>query len=212
MSDRYQGFVSTPIGKLLVKNLGLPDPTPARALVRRLAARGRARRARRRGPPGGVPPDHPRRARHRVRHHARGGHARQGSRLRRHRHHRHRRARRPAGVLHPAHAPPRVLPARGRASARRRSSARGSERIAQRALEGFTRSLGKEIGRGGTVQLVYVAAGRRRRRSPRRSRFLLSPKSAYVSGQVVRDRCPRRRDHRRGRPTGPARWPARSRS
>jgi 3-oxoacyl-[acyl-carrier protein] reductase len=31
------------------------------------------------------------------------------------------------------------------------------ERVAQRALEGFTRSLGKEIGRGGTVQLVYVA-------------------------------------------------------
>jgi len=30
------------------------------------------------------------------------------------------------------------------------------ERVAQRALEGFTRSLGKEIGRGGTVQLVYV--------------------------------------------------------
>ena len=37
----------------------------------------------------------------------------------------------------------------------------GEERIAQRALEGFTRSLGKEVGRGGTVQLVYVAAGRR---------------------------------------------------
>ena len=33
----------------------------------------------------------------------------------------------------------------------------GSERVAQRALEGFTRSLGKEIGRGGTVQLAYVA-------------------------------------------------------
>jgi 3-oxoacyl-[acyl-carrier protein] reductase len=28
MSDRYQGFVSTPIGKLLVQNLGLPNPTP----------------------------------------------------------------------------------------------------------------------------------------------------------------------------------------
>ena len=27
MSDRYQGFVSTPIGRLLVKNLGLPNPT-----------------------------------------------------------------------------------------------------------------------------------------------------------------------------------------
>ena len=36
---------------------------------------------------------------------------------------------------------------------------KGAERVAQRALEGFTRSLGKEIGRGGTVQLVYVAEG-----------------------------------------------------
>ena len=27
MSDRYQGFVSTPIGKLLATFLGLPDPT-----------------------------------------------------------------------------------------------------------------------------------------------------------------------------------------
>ena len=37
------------------------------------------------------------------------------------------------------------------------SSGRG--RVAQRALEGFTRSLGKEIGRGGTVQLVYAWLG-----------------------------------------------------
>ena len=35
----------------------------------------------------------------------------------------------------------------------------GDERVAQRALEGFTRSLGKEVGRGGTAQLVYVAEG-----------------------------------------------------
>ena len=27
MSDRYQGFTSSPIGKILVKNLGLPSPT-----------------------------------------------------------------------------------------------------------------------------------------------------------------------------------------
>ncbi len=61
----------------------------------------------------------------------------------------------------------------------------GSERVAQRALEGFTRSLGKEIGRGGTVQLVYVAAGAEAATSSTLA-FLLSPKSAYVSGQVVR--------------------------
>ena len=28
MTDRYQGFVQSPIGKLLVKNLGLPAPVP----------------------------------------------------------------------------------------------------------------------------------------------------------------------------------------
>ncbi len=28
MSDKYQGFTQSPIGKLLVKNLGLPSPMP----------------------------------------------------------------------------------------------------------------------------------------------------------------------------------------
>ncbi len=59
------------------------------------------------------------------------------------------------------------------------------ERVAQRALEGFTRSLGKEIGRGGTVQLVYVAPAADSAVASTLA-FLLSPKSAYVSGQVVR--------------------------
>jgi len=63
--------------------------------------------------------------------------------------------------------------------------AQGEERVAQRALEGFTRSLGKEIGRGGTVQLVYVAEGAEGAVHSTLA-FLLSPKSAYVSGQVVR--------------------------
>ena len=61
----------------------------------------------------------------------------------------------------------------------------GAERVAQRALEGFTRSLGKEIGRGGTVQLAYVAAGSEGSVASTLA-FLLSPKSAYVSGQVIR--------------------------
>ncbi len=67
-------------------------------------------------------------------------------------------------------------------------TAEGSERVAQRALEGFTRSLGKEVGRGGTVQLVYVAEGPDGSASGLLSTlaFLLSPKSAYVSGQVIR--------------------------
>jgi 3-oxoacyl-[acyl-carrier protein] reductase len=57
--------------------------------------------------------------------------------------------------------------------------------IAQRALEGFTRSPAKEIGRGGTVQVVYVAPGAAEC-LPSTLAFFLSPKSAYVSGQVVR--------------------------
>jgi 3-oxoacyl-[acyl-carrier protein] reductase len=57
---------------------------------------------------------------------------------------------------------------------------------AQRALEGFTRSLGKEIGgRGSTCQLVYVAPGGEDQLAST-LRFLLSPRSAYVCGQVVR--------------------------
>jgi 3-oxoacyl-[acyl-carrier protein] reductase len=55
---------------------------------------------------------------------------------------------------------------------------------AQRALEGFTRSLGKEIGRGIAVQLVYVAEGAEDEIAST-MRFLLSPRSAYVSGQVI---------------------------
>jgi 3-oxoacyl-[acyl-carrier protein] reductase len=59
------------------------------------------------------------------------------------------------------------------------------ERVAQRALEGFTRSLGKEIGRGSTVNLVYVSPGAETTLDSTLA-FFLSPKSAYVSGQVTR--------------------------
>jgi 3-oxoacyl-[acyl-carrier protein] reductase len=61
-----------------------------------------------------------------------------------------------------------------------------SQAIAQRALEGFTRSLGKEVGgKGATVQLVYVAPGAEGNLEST-LRFLASARSAYVSGQVVR--------------------------
>ncbi|HSR94438.1 MAG TPA: 3-oxoacyl-ACP reductase [Solirubrobacterales bacterium] len=57
---------------------------------------------------------------------------------------------------------------------------------AQRALEGFTRSLAKEIGgKGATAQLVLVSPGAEDQLAST-LRFLLSPRSAYVSGQVVR--------------------------
>ncbi|SEO14518.1 3-oxoacyl-ACP reductase [Actinacidiphila rubida] len=53
---------------------------------------------------------------------------------------------------------------------------------AQQALEGIVRSLGKEIGRGRTVQLLRLAPGAAAEST---LDFLLSPKSAYVSGQVI---------------------------
>jgi 3-oxoacyl-[acyl-carrier protein] reductase len=57
---------------------------------------------------------------------------------------------------------------------------------AQRALEGFTRSLAKEIGgRGATAQLLYVEPGAEDELAST-LRFLLSPRSAYVDGQVIR--------------------------
>ncbi|WP_033289929.1 3-oxoacyl-ACP reductase [Amycolatopsis jejuensis] len=63
--------------------------------------------------------------------------------------------------------------------------AEGRERIAQRALEGFVRSVGKELKRGATAQLVYVAEGAEEA-AESTLRFLLSAKSAFVDGQVIR--------------------------
>ncbi|POG44199.1 3-oxoacyl-ACP reductase [Streptomyces sp. ZL-24] len=72
---------------------------------------------------------------------------------------------------------------------------------AQQALEGFVRSLGKEIGRGSTAQLVRIpgvrvpdvpasgirlpGGGATAQGAASTLRFLLSPRSAYVSGQVI---------------------------
>ena len=55
----------------------------------------------------------------------------------------------------------------------------------QRALEGLTRSLAKELKRAIAVQLVYVAEGAEHQIEST-LRFLLSPRSTYVSAQVVR--------------------------
>jgi 3-oxoacyl-[acyl-carrier protein] reductase len=59
------------------------------------------------------------------------------------------------------------------------------EFTAQRSLEGFTRSVGKEFGRGVTAQLVYATPGAEPNLAST-LRFLLSGRSAYVSGQVIR--------------------------
>jgi 3-oxoacyl-[acyl-carrier protein] reductase len=58
-------------------------------------------------------------------------------------------------------------------------------RAARRALEGFVRSLGKEIGRkGSTAQVLHVDSGAEERLEPV-LRFLLSRSAAYISGQAV---------------------------
>jgi len=187
MSDKYQGFVSSPIGKLLVKNLGLPNPTKldrytagdplvdgtvlvggtgrvAESLTGLLDLLGIASAT---------------------------GHGAAGE------------AERFKGVVFDATGlkdSTELIALRDFFTPILRSlddCARvvvlgtppelttGSERVAQRALEGFTRSLGKEIGKGSTVQLVYVADGAEAGVTSTLG-FLLSPKSAYVSGQVVR--------------------------
>jgi 3-oxoacyl-[acyl-carrier protein] reductase len=66
------------------------------------------------------------------------------------------------------------------------AAASTDERIAQRALEGFTRSLGKELRRGSTVALVYLSPDAKPAATGLEStmRFILSAKSAYVDGQV----------------------------
>jgi 3-oxoacyl-[acyl-carrier protein] reductase len=71
--------------------------------------------------------------------------------------------------------------------------------VAQRALEGFVRSAAKELRHGATANLVYVAPGAEGGLEST-LRFLLSAKSAYVSGQVVRVST--------GAATPPADWDA----
>jgi 3-oxoacyl-[acyl-carrier protein] reductase len=56
--------------------------------------------------------------------------------------------------------------------------------VAQRALEGFVRAVAKELRSGATAQLVRVAPGAEGNIDST-LRFLLSARSAYVSGQVI---------------------------
>lgn len=63
-----------------------------------------------------------------------------------------------------------------------------NEHVAQRALEGFTRSVGKELQKGATVQLGYVSPEAKTGLTGLEStvRFVLSAKSAFVDAQVIR--------------------------
>ena len=57
---------------------------------------------------------------------------------------------------------------------------------AHQALEGFVRSVGKEVGKkGSTANLLWMAPGSEQQLESS-IRFFLSPRSAYVSGQVTR--------------------------
>ena len=60
-----------------------------------------------------------------------------------------------------------------------------SQAIAQRALEGFVKSVAKEFKKGIAANLIYVDAGAEANLESA-LRFTISPRSAYVSGQVIR--------------------------
>ncbi len=67
-----------------------------------------------------------------------------------------------------------------------KAAASAEAAAAQRALEGLSRSIGKEIGKkGATSQLVVVPEGAEDNLDSS-LQFLLSPKSAYVNAQVIR--------------------------
>ena len=187
MTDRYQSLINTPVGQLIAKNVGLPNPPTldrwhaGQSLVNGTVLLGAA----------------------------------DGARLEKHA--ADTLASRDVAVAHAAadgekykgivfdasgiRSPDRLVEVQEFLTPVLRSLARcgrivilgtpvddtGSdgEAIAQRALEGITRSLGKEVGRGSSVQLVYVAPGAEESLSSTLE-FLLSPKSAYVSGQVIR--------------------------
>ena len=183
MSDRYAFFTQTPVGKLAVKNLGLPNPVPldrwteGAPLVDGTVLVGGAGRL------AETPDHHARRPGHhrRVRVASRAPATRAWS------------STPPASPPAPAwsrsrsSSPPcsaasRAVPASS-CSVRRRSRPRGGERVAQRALEGFTRSPGQ-----GDRQGLHRPARLRRARAPRRPSPRRWPSCS-----------------RRSRPTSPAR-------
>lgn len=61
-----------------------------------------------------------------------------------------------------------------------------SQSAAQKALEGFVRSVGKEVGKkAATAQLIYVEPGAEKTLDATLA-FLASPRSAYVDAQIIR--------------------------
>ncbi|GLZ37480.1 3-oxoacyl-ACP reductase [Actinokineospora sp. NBRC 105648] len=186
MTDRYQQFSTSGVGRLLVRRLGLPDPTPLRRY--RPGAPALDGPALVGGAPGGRLLDHLgtvlKSAGIEVAATADGV--------------------RPGALVFDAtgvttverlrelynffHPVIRGLGTCGRVVVLGTPPERitdPGERIAQRALEGFVRSVGKELVRGATAQLVQVAPGAEEKVEST-LRFLLSGKSAYVDAQVIR--------------------------
>jgi 3-oxoacyl-[acyl-carrier protein] reductase len=60
-----------------------------------------------------------------------------------------------------------------------------AQAVAQRAIVGFVKSMAKEFKKGISCNLIYVDQGAAHNLDSS-LRFLLSPRSAYVSGQVIR--------------------------
>jgi 3-oxoacyl-[acyl-carrier protein] reductase len=168
MADRYLHFSGTAPGRFLTRNLGLPQPTALRRWsaaqpgldgeVLRLTADAKAGsdEARPAGPYAGIVLDATAIADPEALHAV---YAALHPRVR---------GLAPCGRIVVLGAAPDPVDVR--------------QSAAQQALEGFVRSLAKEIGRGRTVQLLRLAPGAAAEST---LGFLLSPKSAYVSGQVI---------------------------
>ncbi|MFG1896117.1 3-oxoacyl-ACP reductase [Micromonospora zamorensis] len=196
MTDRYASFVQSAAGRTLVKRLGLPDPprlrrhSPGDPLLPGPALLGAATGGRLAEPVGRIltaagveladpaadtaPGDNPRRY-GALLFDATG--ITDSTELRQlyDFFHPQARAALPGGRVIVLGTPPQECPT-------------PREATAQRALEGLVRSIGKEFGRGTTAQLVYVTRAENGVLTSLEStlRFLLSGRSAYVSGQVIR--------------------------
>ncbi len=187
MPDRYQSLVQTPVGRLLVNNLGLPNPprlerwTPGAPVVDGVCVLGSA--------PGGRLAEPVQRQLKALEVATTATLGDDGERAK--------------AVVFDASGIADVaglallrefftplmrrLAPSGRALVLGTppvASGSAAAAVAQRALEGFTRSLAKELRAGGTAQLVSVSPGAEESLTSTLA-FLLSPRSAYVSGQVV---------------------------
>jgi 3-oxoacyl-[acyl-carrier protein] reductase len=217
MADRYSQLINTPIGKVISKQIGLPQPLPlerwepGKPVISGPVLLGAAPGGRLSAPVARVLSGIGAEVYSPLQKDLRSALAGAGS---------------DAKVFNPQAAPPEqrfkalVLDATGIASSEElrvayeffhptirrvlgagrivilatppRSCSNPRQALAQRALEGLMRSLGKEVKRGATAQLVYVAP-KAEALIESTLRFLLSPKSAYVSGQVVRIAPPKSR-------------------